>query len=51
MQQEQQIKQIKITKETYDKLSKHGRFQDTFDSVISRVLDQLDNKYSETDKI
>lgn len=38
----QNIKQIKITEETYNKLSEYGKFRDSFDTVLQRVLHQLE---------
>ena len=35
-------KMIKISQVTYDRLKDYGRFRDTFDEVIARVLDQND---------
>ena len=32
-------KQIKIKDETYDELKRLGKMQETFDSVITRILD------------
>ena len=36
-------KTIRISKETYEKLSNQGTFQDSFDSVICRLIDKQNN--------
>jgi hypothetical protein len=36
-------KMIKISQVTYDRLKDYGKFRDTFDEVIARVLDQNDH--------
>jgi predicted CopG family antitoxin len=33
-------KTIRISKETYEKLANQGNLQDSFDSVISRLIDK-----------
>jgi predicted CopG family antitoxin len=33
-------KTIRISKETYEKLASEGNLQDSFDSVISRLIDK-----------
>ena len=35
-------KMIKISQVTYDRLKDYGKFRDTFDEVIARVLDEND---------
>ena len=38
-------KTIKITKETHAKLKRFARKDETFDDVISRLLDMAEGKY------
>lgn len=38
---------IRLKDETIDRIAKHGKFQDTFDSVINRILDGYEGKPSE----
>jgi len=35
-------KKIKIKKETYDRLTKKGKFGETIDDIINRILDSID---------
>jgi hypothetical protein len=35
-------KMIKISQVTYDRLKDYGKFRDTFDEVLARVLDEND---------
>jgi len=37
-----QTKKIRIKKETYDKLTKKGKFGDTIDDIINRILDSIE---------
>jgi predicted CopG family antitoxin len=37
-----QTKKIRIKKETYDKLTKKGKFGDTIDDIINRILDGIE---------
>lgn len=37
-------KQIKIKDETYDKLGRYGKFQDTFDAIIQRLLEGVESR-------
>jgi predicted CopG family antitoxin len=39
-------KLIKLRDETYDRLLKHGKMKETFDSVITRLLDYYEGKES-----
>ncbi len=35
---------IKVRDETYDRLLKHGKMKETFDNVITRILDAYESK-------
>ena len=37
-----QTKKIRIKKETYNKLTKKGKFGDTIDDIINRILDSIE---------
>ncbi|VVB61789.1 Uncharacterised protein [uncultured archaeon] len=37
-----QTKKIRIKKETYDRLEKKGKFGDTIDDIINRIIDSVD---------
>jgi hypothetical protein len=37
-----QTKKIRIKKETYDRLAKKGKFGDTIDDIINRIMDSID---------
>ncbi len=39
-----QTKKIRIKKETYDKLTKKGKFGDTIDDIINRILDSIETE-------
>lgn len=41
---EQLTKLIKLRDETYDRLLEHGKMQETFDSLINRILDNFEGK-------
>lgn len=38
-----QTKKIKIKKETYDRLTRKGKFGDTIDDILNRILDHIEN--------
>jgi hypothetical protein len=38
-----QTKKIRIKKETYDRLIKKGRFGETIDDIIKRILDSIES--------
>jgi len=35
---------IRVSKETRDRLSKHGHITDNFDDVINKILDKFEGK-------
>ncbi|CAN5458921.1 hypothetical protein BH18THE2_BH18THE2_37900 [soil metagenome] len=41
---QQLTKLIKLRDETYNRLLEHGKMQETFDTVITRILDFYDDK-------
>lgn len=38
------VKLIKIKDTTYDRLSKHGEFKESFDDIVNKVLDLAEGK-------
>lgn len=42
-----QKKKIKIKKETYERLTKKGTFDESIDEILTRVLDTLDQSQTE----
>jgi predicted CopG family antitoxin len=38
------IKIIKLKDETHQRLKKHGRFEDSFDDIVNRLLDTVEGK-------
>ena len=43
-----QTKKIRIKKETYDRLAKKGKFGDTIDDIMNRILDSIESKSIKT---
>ena len=37
-------KLIKISEQNYERLSKVGKFHDTFDSILDNLFNQIENK-------
>lgn len=44
MKKKVKSKQIKINEKTWERLTQRGRFLDTFDDVINRLLDESEGK-------
>ncbi len=40
-------KKILLKKETYDRLTKKGKFDESFDEILTRILDTLDQSQTE----
>jgi len=38
-----QTKKLRIKKETYDRLIKNGKFGNTIDDILNRILDNIDS--------
>jgi frataxin-like iron-binding protein CyaY len=43
-----QTKKIRIKKETYDRLTKKGKFRETIDDIINRILDGIEKEDTKT---
>ena len=46
-----QTKKIRIKKETYDRLAKKGKFGDTIDDILNRLLDGIDSIETKDKKV
>lgn len=38
------VKTLKIGEKTHERLKKHGRFGDSFEDIINRLMDIVENK-------
>jgi hypothetical protein len=38
------VKLVKLKDETHKRLKKYGRFEDTYDDIINRILDLIEGK-------
>jgi hypothetical protein len=38
------IKIVKLKDETHQRLKKHGKFEDSFDDIVNRILDIAEGK-------
>jgi len=41
----------KIRKDTLERLREHGKMGDSFDSVVNRLLDEVDDDFKDEDEI
>jgi predicted CopG family antitoxin len=38
------VKTLKINEDTHERLKKHGKFGDSFDDVLNRLMDAVEGK-------
>jgi predicted CopG family antitoxin len=46
-QQKSRMKTLKIGQKTHDRLKKHGQFGESFEDVINRLMDVVDERIEE----